>query len=67
MLCIHFGGSKSMLGHLDQWLEGIQFQTDFIRSLANSGSDNIQRLNAIGFSVKPMQPPEPFTLEFSCS
>ena len=31
------------------------------RSLDSSGSDSIQRLKATGFSVRPIQPPEPFT------
>ena len=30
MVRIHFDGSESIWGHPDQWLEGIQFQTDFV-------------------------------------
>ena len=30
VLYIHFDGSESISGHLNQWLEGIQFQTDFV-------------------------------------
>ena len=37
------------------------------RSLDSSGPDSIQRLKATGFSVRPIQSPEPFTLRFSCS
>jgi len=36
-------------------------------NLANSGPDNIHFLNAVAFSVSPIQLPEPFTWAFSCS
>ena len=43
------------------------FALELFWSIDRSGPDSIQRLKVTGFSVRPRQPPKPFTLRFSCS
>ena len=49
--------SVNFLGAQGQHLTNTVLQ--IVSATTNSGPDNIHRLNAVGFSVSPMQPPRP--------